>query len=297
MKRFLAWACVALLAVGGALTFAACSPKPGASAPVDTIAPGAQPSAATTTATDGEFKVGLECAYAPFNWTQSTDANGAVQISGSNDYASGYDVEIAKLIAKGLNKKLVIVKTVWDGLTPAVQSGTIDAIIAGMSPTAERKETLDFTNYYYQSNLVIVVKADGKFAGATSLADFSGAKITAQQGTLHYTVIDQISGVAKQTASQDFPTMRVALKSGAIDGYVSEKPEGVSAQTADPSFKMIDFAADKGFQVTLDDISVSVGLKKGSALTEQINKILADITDAQRASFMENAIKNQPAAN
>ncbi len=93
-----------------------------------------------------EFRVGMECGYAPFNWTQTDDSNGAVKIAGSSDYAGGYDVEIAKLIAEGLGKKLVIVKTSWDGLPPAVESGTINAIIAGMSPTAERKMTLDFTD-------------------------------------------------------------------------------------------------------------------------------------------------------
>ena len=84
------------------------------------------------------FKVGLECGYAPFNWTQLDGSNEAVPIQGTKEFAGGYDVEIAKLIADGLDRELVIVKTTWDGLVPAVQSDTIDAIIAGMSPTAER---------------------------------------------------------------------------------------------------------------------------------------------------------------
>lgn len=104
------------------------------------------------------FKVGMEAGYAPYNWTQLTDANGGVKISGSSEYAGGYDVEVAKRIAEGLGKELVVVKTEWDGLVPALVSGKIDAIIAGMSPTAERKETIDFTDTYYQSNLVMLVK-------------------------------------------------------------------------------------------------------------------------------------------
>ena len=71
--------------------------------------------------------------------------NGAVAIEGSSEYAGGYDVEIAKIIAAELGKELVIVKTEWDGLIPALTSGKIDAIIAGMSPTEERKEAIDFT--------------------------------------------------------------------------------------------------------------------------------------------------------
>ena len=119
------------------------------------------------------LRIGMECGYAPFNWTQQDDSNGAVAIEGGG-YANGYDVQIAKKVAEGLGKELVIVKTEWDGLVPAVQSGVIDGIIAGMSPTAERKEVIDFTENYYVSDLVIVVKADGPYANATSINDFAG---------------------------------------------------------------------------------------------------------------------------
>lgn len=111
--------------------------------------------------TNGEFRVGMEAGYAPFNWSQKTDAHGAVPIQGNSSYAGGYDVQIAKKIADGLDKKLVIVQTKWDGLAPALQSGKIDAIIAGMSPTAERRKEIDFTDPYYESQLVVVVQKKG----------------------------------------------------------------------------------------------------------------------------------------
>jgi len=242
-----------------------------------------------------EFRVGMECGYPPFNWTQLDNSNGAVPISGSKEFAGGYDVEIAKKLAEGMGMELVIVKTKWDGLTPAVQSGTIDAIIAGMSPTAERKKTIDFSDYYYSSDLVIVVQKGSKYESAKSLEDFSGAKITAQQNTFHYTVIDQIPDVKKQTAMADFPAMRVALESGIIDGYVSEKPEGVSATTANAKFGMAEFAKDQGFKFTADDIAISAGIKKGNTeLVENINKILAGISQEQRNEIMKKAILNQP---
>jgi len=249
---------------------------------------------APVAAVEETFKVGLECGYAPFNWTQMNDSNGGVKIDGNAEYAGGYDVEIAKKIAKGLGKKLVIVKTEWDGLVPALTSGKIDAIIAGMSPTAERKATIDFSSNYYKSDLVMVVKKGGKFEGATSIQDFKGAKITAQLNTFHYTVIDQITGVAKQPAMDNFPAMRVALESGMIDGYVSERPEGVSAETANKNFKMVGFKT--GFTTSDDDTAIAVGLKKGSGLTAKINEVLAGIKEQERAAIMDTAIKNQPAA-
>lgn len=157
------------------------------------------------------FRVGMECDYPPFNWTQLDDSNGAVPL-GDGTYAGGYDVEIAKLIAQSLGKELEIVKVEWDGLPAALTSGKIDAIIAGMTDTPERRQTLDFTKPYYSSDLVLVVKADGPYANATSLADFDGAKITGQMGTFHYDVIDQIPNVQKQAAMETFPTMVEALE-------------------------------------------------------------------------------------
>ena len=240
------------------------------------------------------FRVGLEADYPPFNWTQLTDANGAVPIEGSAEFAGGYDVEIAKRIAEGLGKELVIVKTEWDGLVPALTSGTIDAIIAGMSPTAERWETIDFSDNYYKSDLVMVVKKGGPYENATSIQDFSGAKITAQLNTFHYTVIDQIDGVIKETAMDNFSAMRVALESGLIDGYVSERPEGVSATAANEKFAMVEFT--DGFVTSDDDTAIAVGLVKGSEYREQINEILAGISLEEQTAIMDAAILNQPVA-
>ena len=241
------------------------------------------------------FRVGLECGYAPFNWTQMDDSNGGVKIDGSAEYAGGYDVEIAKKIAEGLGKELVIVKTEWDGLVPALTSGKIDAIIAGMSPSEKRKKTIDFSDNYYKSDLVMIVKKGGAYENATSIQDFSGAKVTAQLNTLHYTVIDQINGVEKQSAMDNFPAMRVALESGMIDGYVSERPEGVSATSANPNFAMVEF--EEGFETSDDDTAIAVGIAKNSNLTAKVNEILKGISEEERRTIMDTAIVNQPAAN
>ncbi|MEW5571001.1 transporter substrate-binding domain-containing protein [Rossellomorea marisflavi] len=239
------------------------------------------------------FTVGLEAGYAPFNWSQKSDTNGAVKIKGSKEYAGGYDVEMAKKLADKMGKELVVVKTEWDGLVPALNSGKIDAIVAGMSPTAERKKAIDFSDNYYKSDLVMVVKKGGKFEGAKSIQDFKGAKVTAQLNTFHYSVIDQIKGVSKETAMDNFPAMRVALQSGIIDGYVSERPEAVSASTANDDFAMVEF--NDGFKTSEDDTAVAVGVEKGSDLTEEINKALKDFSEDERTEIMDQAIKNQPA--
>ena len=104
------------------------------------------------------LKIAMECAYAPFNWSQTTDANGAVKIANGDLYANGYDVQIAKYIAAELGVNLEIYAVDWESLISGVQAGTYDGIIAGMSPTAQREEQVDFTDCYYNSNLVIIYK-------------------------------------------------------------------------------------------------------------------------------------------
>ena len=239
------------------------------------------------------LRIGMECDYAPFNWTQAEPSDPAVPIA-SGGYADGYDVRIAKLVAEGLGMELEVVKTAWDGLPMAVMSGDIDAIIAGMSPTAERQQTLDFTDPYYESELVVVVRADSPYAAAKSLADLSGGKITGQLNTFHYSVIDQIPGVAKETAMESFPAMIVALTSGAIDGYVSERPGALAAVGANPNLTFVTFDEGAGFTASPEDVAVAVGLKKGSELTAKINEVLAGISKEQRQEIMDGAIAAQP---
>ena len=243
---------------------------------------------------EGTFRVGMECNYAPYNWTQADPGEYAVAIEGGGGYADGYDVQIAKKIAEGLGKELVIVKTEWDGLPMGVMTGAFDAIIAGMSPTAERKVTLDFTDAYYNSQLVVVVRKDGAYAGATSLADLSGASITGQLNTFHYTVIDQIPGVNKAMAMETFPAMVVALRSGAIDGYVAEEPGAVADTTANPDLTYVKFADGQGFTASAEDTSIAVGLAKGSELLAPINEILAGISDEERLQIMVDTTARQP---
>ena len=241
------------------------------------------------------LKVGMECGYAPFNWFQGDNSKGAVK-NATNGYCGGYDVEIAKLVAKGLGKDLQIVQTDWDGLLgPALGAGKVDIVIAGMSPTEERKTNLDFTDSYYKSDLVVVVAKDGKYANGKTLNDFKNAKITAQLNTLHYTVIDQLTGAKKVTAMENFPAMIVALSSKKIDGYISERPGAMAAELSNPNLKYIYFSEGQGFKYATNEVDVAIAVKKNSPeLVSKINEILKGISPEQRKQIMEDAVKNQP---
>ena len=180
----------------------------------------------------GTFKVGMECAYDPFNWTQGDGSNEAYPISNvSGKYANGYDVQIARQVANHLHMKLEIYQYEWDALLPAVNSGKIDGIVAGMSPTEERLQAIDFSANYYQSNLVIITRKNSKLMKCNSLSeiDQKGVKIAAQPGTFHLDALKaQTSKLTVVDNLKDFVDMRMALEAGTIDGYVAEEPTALT---------------------------------------------------------------------
>lgn len=245
----------------------------------------------------GAIVVGMECAYAPYNWAQATSNEYASVRLESGTYADGYDVQMAKKIADALGVELVIKPIEWSGLTSALNSKQIDLIIAGMSPTEDRKLSIDFTDTYYDSDLVMVVRKDSAYASATKISDFSGAKITGQLNTFHYDVIDQIDGVKKQTALEDFAGLIQSLRSGAIDGYVCEKPGAISAVAANPEFTYIEFTKENGFKYDPTEASIAVGVRKNSSLTAEINKIIASVSTEEKEEMMKEAILRQPVNN
>lgn len=240
------------------------------------------------------FVVGLEADYAPFNWMSPTKGKHGVKIDGQPGYADGYDVVMAQHIADKLNRRLVIKAIEWDGLIAALQNNEIDAIIAGMSPTAERKETVNFSDVYYRSEQVIVIKKDSTYAQATSLADFSGAKIVNQLGTLQEGLTDQIPEVIKQTSLRSYAELIQAVRSSASDGFVAELPIAMSATNTNTDLTYVSFEAGKGFVVDEEEISVSIAFRKSdTTLQAQVNDILATISLELRNQWMLEALDRQ----
>ena len=227
------------------------------------------------------LKVAMECGYAPYNWTQPDDSNGAVQISGSSDYAYGYDVMMAKKIADELGYDLEIVKLDWDSLVPAVQSGQVDCVIAGQSITKERQQMVDFTDPYYYASIITLVKNDGDYKDAASVEDLKGATVTSQQNTIWYdSCLPQIPDGNILPAQESAPAMLVALEAGKCDAVVTDMPTGKAACVAYPDFKLLDFTGTDGeFEVSDEDINIGISLKKGNdELKDAINGVLSEMT-------------------
>ena len=246
-------------------------------------------------ANDTTFTVGMECAYAPFNYQVSEASDSAVAIEGGG-YCDGYDVMVAQRIADSLGQELEVRMIAWNGLQVALDSGEIDAIIAGMTANEEREQGIDFTSPYYDSHgMIMIVRADSEEAGYTDIQEFSGKNVVGQLNTNYDSVIEQIEGVNHVTPRQTYPEMVVALQSGDVDGITAEVAVAEGIVAANPDLTYITFADGHGFEA---DTTVSIGLKEGSRGSEFFNSVedaLASISDDERAEMMAQATSNQPA--
>ena len=281
-----------LLALAMLMTLAACGSTN--NAPTGSNVPGSDNNILT---------VGMECAYAPYNWTQMDDSNGAVPIvNNPGTYANGYDVQIAKKIAEANGWGIEVMALEWGGLTPALDAGTIDVAIAGQSMTAERRAEVDMAGPYYYATIVCVVKADSPLATATSIADLSGT-CTSQSGTIWYdTCLPQIAGADIQAPAADAPAMIMALESGMVDFICTDLPTANGAVAKNPNLVVLNFSGTDGdFQFAneeerAENVNIGVSVKQGNT---ELQSILDNFLDAMSEDdfnkMMNDAIAIQPA--
>lgn len=245
------------------------------------------------------LRVGMECAYAPYNWSQTDDSNGAVAIKDSNSYAYGYDVMMAKIIAERLNRDLEIYQIDWDSLPLALQSNRIDCVIAGQSITSERLQTVDFSTPYYYASIVTLTNNNSKYANATGISDLRGATCTSQINTCWYdTCLPQISNANILPAMDTAPNMLVALNANTVDLVVTDMPTAMAALQVYPNMKLLDFTntADN-FNVSEEEINIGISVRKGnSELLNKINTVLRDYNEEDFKNMMNEAIRVQPLA-
>ena len=291
MKKILALT----LAVLMILALAACT----------TSQPAANDDGPFTGVQDGVLTVGMECAYAPYNWTQMDDSNGAVPIANvPGAYANGYDVMIAKKICEENGWKLEVVSSAWDSLTPAVQAKTMDANIAGQSMTADRMAEVDMAGPYYYATIVCVTTKDSKYATATSIADLAGGKCTSQSGTIWYdTCLSQIQGAELLAPAETAPNMIMQLETGTVDFICTDMPTAMGAVAKNPNLVILDFTANPAgdFQFATEaeraeNVNLGISVLKGNAtLKNAIDATLSKMTEADFNALMDQAIAVQPA--
>ena len=252
---------------------------------------------------DGVLTVGMECAYAPYNWTQMDDSNGAVPISNvPGAYANGYDVMIAKQIAEANGWELEIVSSAWDSLCPAVQSGTMDANIAGQSMTADRMAQVDMAGPYYYATIVCLTTKDSTYASATSIADLAGGTCTSQSGTIWYdSCLPQIENANILAPADSAPAMIMQLETGMVDYVCTDMPTAIAAVAKNDSLVILNFSGTDGdFQFASEEeraenVNIGISVQKGNtALAEAIDSVLSTMTEDDFNALMDQAISIQP---
>ena len=246
---------------------------------------------------DGVLTVAMECTYAPYNWTQSDDSNGAVPIvNNPGSYANGYDVTIAKKIAEANGWELEIMAIEWGGLSPALKAGTVDMVIAGQSMTADRMAEVDMAGPYFYATIVCVTKAGSEQDGAIGISDLTGT-CTAQTGTIWYdTCLPQIQGAELMPAAETAPAMIMAVESGTVDFICTDMPTAMAACATYPDLTILDFTGTKdNFQVSEEEINIGLSVRQGnSQLQECANTVLNDMSVEDFNALMNQAISVQP---
>lgn len=312
MRRMLSVCLLAVMLLG----FAACGSDAApaqSSAPADSAAPVENSAPADSAANDdsaaipgledGVFTVGMECAYAPYNWTQMDDSNGAVPISNvPGAYANGYDVMIAQRICDANGWELEIVSSAWDSLTPAVQAGTMDANIAGQSMTADRMNEVDMAGPYFYATIVCLTTADSQYANAASIAELAGGRCTSQSGTIWYeSCLPQIADIDLLAPADSAPAMIMQLQTGMVDFVCTDMPTALGAVAKDDSLVILNFSGTDGdFQFAseaerAENVNIGVSVQKdNTALAEAINSVLSGYTEADFNALMDEAIAIQP---
>ncbi len=243
---------------------------------------------------DNKLTVGMECNYAPFNWSTTTADEYTEQIS-TVDYCDGYDVTIAKRLAKSLGMEVEIVKYDWDNLIPGLMQNEIDVVIAGMTATEDRKEVVDFTDPYYTSQEVVIVRKDSTLTSITDIQELKGKTVKGQLNTLYDTIIDQINGVKHGTAMESYPSLVNDLLNKGCDAITAELPVAEGIVASNPDLTYVTFKEGHGFTA---DTSVSIAVKKDNTeLLDKLQKALNAISEEERQQMMLEAVERQPAVN
>lgn len=249
----------------------------------------------------------MECAYAPFNWTQDTDTtpdgSKAVKIYDSDYYAYGYDVAVAQMLADQMGMELEIHKVEWSSIGISLDAGDYDAIIAGMGKTAERDASYAFTEPYYYRNNCIVVKKGGKYADVKGLSDLAGTgcKVTTQLGTGWISLLDQIEGAEQSGNFETTSECFMAISNRSADVCIVDLPTAESAALTNDDLQIIQLDENDGFTGDDEMVNVCIATRKDDTrLRDQIQDAMNAIgwNDKDKMDeLMNTVLTQQPAAN
>ena len=239
------------------------------------------------------LRVGMEAAYAPYNWQVSEASDYTIPIDNVDGaYADGYDVQVAKIIADGLGMEAVAVKLDFSALIDSLNNGQIDIVCAGMSVDPDRAESADFSDSYIDDDIVMITRSDSAYAGATTFADLAGASILGQAATMYDTVIDQIPDVNHMTPAETVPLVVENLSSGTCDIITYSMLSVPKLLETYPDF--VELEMDDKFEGSIMPDNAAIAKGQDDVL-EQINEIIAGISEDDRQQMWNECMDRQPA--
>jgi putative lysine transport system substrate-binding protein/putative lysine transport system permease protein len=217
----------------------------------------------------------------------------------AGSFADGYDIQIAKKISAELGKKVEIVQTKWESLITDLQMGAIDAIVAGMTDTEERRRQISFTEEYYRSELVLVTAeaVAARYESPLSASEFgslvNGQNIVSQVSTVTNDVIDVFAsqyGARHVTPVATFALAAQDVVNGSAFAMTAELPVATSIVGKLSGLGIVHFDQEV-LGETQSELGVSIGVRKNDTdLLSGLNSTLAKISKTERESLMGAAI-------
>ncbi len=292
-RSFLKLTGLSMFTVAGSTFLAGCGPAAEGSS---TAATTTATTAASGTLGDGKtLRIGMEAAYAPYNWQVESESDTTIPIENvSGAYADGYDVQIAKKIAEELGMEPVAVKMEFGALVDSLVNGQIDIICAGMSVTEERAQSVDFTDSYIDDEVVMVVKKDSAYAGATKLSDFKGATVLGQKDTFYDDLIEEIPEVNHLTPVATVPLVVDGIENGTCDAITFSSMSLPNLLENYPDLQKVELADGDGFSDPGNPDNAAIAKGQDEVLAK-LNEIIAGISEADRLSIWQDCMDRQPA--
>ena len=295
-RNFLKLSGLSTLTVAGATFLTGCGPAAQSSDSSSSSSSDSSTSSSSGVLGDGKtLRVGMEAAYAPYNWQEEKASDTTIPIENvSGAYADGYDVQIAKKIAEALGMEPVAVKMEFGALVDSLNNGTIDIICAGMSVTPERSQSADFTDSYIDDEVVMVVKQDSKYADATKLSDFDGATVLGQKDTFYDDLIDEIPNVNHLTPVATVPLVVDGIENGTCDAITFSSMSLPNLLQNYPDLKKVELADGDGFSDPGNPDNAAIA-KGQDEILAKLNEIIGGISEADRLSIWQDCMDRQPA--
>ena len=284
--------------MGGVMVLSGCGPaaqEPTTDDTADAADDAADTNEAATLGDGVTLRVGMEAAYAPYNWQATEASDTTIPIENvEGAYADGYDVQIAKRIAEELGMEPVAVKMDFGALVDSLNNGTIDIICAGMSVTPERAESADFTDSYIDDEVIIVVKKDSDYADATKLSDFSGASVLGQKDTFYDDLIEEIPDVNHMTPVATVPLVVDAIENGTCDAITFSSMSLPNLLENYPDLMKVELEEGEGFSDPSNPDNAAIA-KGQDEMLDRLNEIIAGITEEERLEMWQDCMDRQPA--